>query len=230
VTVLEADAAPVVRGVGPVVGRALARLHHDADVDLRVATAVDGVEGRDGRVAGVRLGDGTQVPADVVVVGVGVRPATAWLEGAGLRVEDGVVVDDRCRAVGGGGHVWAVGDVARWPSGRFGHHLRTEHWTGAVEHASTLAANLLDEDVPHDPVPYVWSDQFGHRVQVLGHVRGDDEVVTLSGALDADQWVVGFVRDGRVVGVVGLDDPGGVMGRRALVERTAPRDDLSPAG
>ncbi len=230
VTVLEADTAPVVRGVGPVVGGALARLHRDAGVDLRLRTGVAGIEGRDGQVTGVRTADGELVEADAVVVGIGVAPTTDWLEGSGLRLEDGVVTDDRCRAEGGGGHVWAVGDVARWPSARYGQLLRVEHWTGAMDHAMTVAANLLGGDQVHDPVPYVWSDQFGHKVQALGHVRADDEVVPLDGDLDGQDWVVGYLRDGRLAGVVGIDQPRAVMGRRRAVQDGASLEDLQPDG
>lgn len=226
VTVLEADTAPVVRGVGPVVGGALARLHRSAGVDLRLGAGVDAVLGGDGRVTGVRLADGSTVEADVVVVGIGVVPATTWLEGSGLRLEHGVVTDDRCRAEGGGGHVWAVGDVARWPSARYGRLLRVEHWTGAMDHAMTVTANLLGGDAVHDPVPYVWSDQFGHKVQALGHVTADDEVATVAGDLDGDDWVVAYLREGRLAGVVGIDQPRTVMGMRALVDRGASLDEV----
>lgn len=221
VTVLEADVAPVVRGVGPVVGGALARLHEQAGVDLRCATGVTGIVANGGRVAGVALEDGSRVDADAVVVGIGVIPTTDWLAGSGLVLEDGVVTDDRCRAVGGGGHVWAVGDVARWPSARYGQHLRVEHWTGAMDHATTLTTNLLGGDAVHDPVPYVWSDQFGHKLQALGHVRADDDVVVVDGDLDGDAWVVAYLRERRLAGLVGMDRTRTVMRGRRLVAQAA---------
>ena len=229
VTVLEADAAPVVRGVGAVVGGALARLHHEAGVDLRLRTGVAAIEHAHGRVTGVRTVDGDVVEAGVVVVGVGAAPVTGWLEDAGLRLEDGVVTDDRCRAVGADGHVWAVGDVARWPSARYGRLLRVEHWTGAMDHAMTVAANLLGGDQVHDPVPYVWSDQFGHKVQALGHVGPDDEVVPLAGDLDGDDWVVGYLRDGHLAGVVGIDQPRTVMRHRRAIQDGATLAELRDA-
>lgn len=221
VTVLEADVAPVVRGVGPVVGAALARLHRDAGVDLRVSSGVAGICTERGRVTGVALADGSYVEADVVVVGVGVVPVTDWLDGAGLTVDNGVVTDDRCRAIGGGGHVWAVGDVARWPSTRYDRLLRVEHWTNATDHAMTVGTNLLGGDQAHDPVPYVWSDQFGHKIQVLGHVTTDDRVEVVDGTLDADGWVVAWFRDGRLSGIVALDRPRVVVRARSLVQQGA---------
>jgi 3-phenylpropionate/trans-cinnamate dioxygenase ferredoxin reductase component len=224
VTVLEADVAPVVRGVGPVVGNALARLHAEAGVDLRLDTKVAGISGDGSRVTGVKLADGTEVPADVVVVGIGAVPNTDWLDGSGLTIDNGVVTDDRCRAEGGGGHVWAVGDVARWPSARYGRLVRVEHWTNAMDHAVTVTSNLLGGDEVYDPVPYVWSDQFGHKLQTLGLISGDDDVEVVAGDLDADTWVAAYLRDGRLTGIVGLDQPRTVMRARPLVEQGADLD------
>ena len=226
VTVLEADTAPVVRGLGPVIGGALARLHHDAGVDLRLGTGVAEIVGESGRVRGVRLADDSRVEADVVLVGIGAAPVTDWLTGSGLTIDDGVVTDDRCRALGGGGHVWAIGDVARWPSARYGRLLRVEHWTGAVDHASTVAANLQGTDTVHDPVPYVWSDQFGQKVQVLGHVAADAEVEVVGGDLGTDDWLVACWRDGRLAGVVGMNRPRDVMRHRAAIQQAVTRDAL----
>ena len=116
VTVLEALPSPMVRGLGPVLGDALGALHRDHGVDLRVNAGVAGFEADgSGRVARVRLADGGAVDADVVVVGVGVVPATEWLEGSGLTVDNGVVCDETCLAAPG---IVAAGDVARWPNPR----------------------------------------------------------------------------------------------------------------
>lgn len=221
VTVLEADVAPVVRGVGPVVGRALARLHVDAGVDLRLDTKVAAITGDGARITAVQLSDGTEVPADVVVVGIGAVPNTDWLDRSGLTIDNGVVTDDRCRADGGGGHVWAVGDVARWPSTRYGRLVRVEHWTNAMDHAVTVTANLLGADEVYDPVPYVWSDQFGHKLQSLGLVSGDDDIEVVAGDLDGDTWVAAYLRAGRLTGIIGLDQPRTVMRARPLVEQGA---------
>jgi 3-phenylpropionate/trans-cinnamate dioxygenase ferredoxin reductase component len=221
VTVVEADTAPVVRGVGPVIGGALAALHRQAGVDLRLGVGVAALVGEAGRVTGVELADGAAVPADAVLVAIGVVPATGWLENSGLTLGNGVVVDDHLRAEGGGGHVWAVGDVANFPSARFGERLRIEHWTNATEQATVVATNLLGGDAVHDPVPYVWSDQFGVKIQVLGRVAGGDDVAVVSGALDADQYVAAFFRDGRLRGVVGQNAPRAVMSFRPLLEAGA---------
>src|SRR4029077_19138881 len=111
VTVLEALPQPMVRGLGPELGSVIADMHRDHGVDLRTGVQVDAIEG-DERIERVRLGDGSAIAADVVVVGVGVVPQTAWLDGSGLTIENGVVCDETCAAAPG---VVAAGDVARWP-------------------------------------------------------------------------------------------------------------------
>jgi 3-phenylpropionate/trans-cinnamate dioxygenase ferredoxin reductase subunit len=217
VTVLEALPVPMVRGVGPVIGEVMGELHRDHGVDLRCGVTVAGIEG-DGRVERVRLGDGTAIEADVVVVGVGVAPETAWLEGSGLRLDNGVVCDETCLAAPG---VVAAGDVARWPNPRFGGELmRVEHWTNATEQGVAAAQRLLAGEsggVPYAPVPFVWSDQYDVKIQVVGHVRGDDEVAVAHGTLDERRFVALFGRAGRLTGALGFGRPRQLMQYRRMV-------------
>ena len=217
VTVLEALPVPMVRGVGPIIGEVMGELHRDHGVDLRCGVTVAGIEG-DGRVERVRLGDGTAIEADVVVVGVGVAPETAWLEGSGLRLDNGVVCDETCLAAPG---VVAAGDVARWPNPRFGGELmRVEHWTNATEQGVAAAQRLLAGEsggVPYAPVPFVWSDQYDVKIQVVGHVRGDDEVAVAHGTLDERRFVALFGRTGRLTGALGFGRPRQLMQYRRMV-------------
>jgi 3-phenylpropionate/trans-cinnamate dioxygenase ferredoxin reductase subunit len=217
VTVLEALPVPMVRGVGPIIGDVMGELHRDHGVDLRCGVTVAGIEG-DGRVERVRLGDGTAIEADVVVVGVGVAPETAWLEGSGLRLDNGVVCDETCLAAPG---VVAAGDVARWPNPRFGGELmRVEHWTNATEQGVAAAQRLLAGEsggVPYAPVPFVWSDQYDVKIQVVGHVRGDDEVAVAHGTLDERRFVALFGRAGRLTGALGFGRPRQLMQYRRMV-------------
>ena len=217
VTVLEALPVPMVRGVGPIIGEVMGELHRDHGVDLRCGVTVAGIEG-DGRVERVRLGDGTAIEADVVVVGVGVAPETAWLEGSGLRLDNGVVCDETCLAAPG---VVAAGDVARWPNPRFGGELmRVEHWTNATEQGVAAAQRLLAGEsggVPYAPVPFVWSDQYDVKIQVVGHVRGDDEVAVAHGTLDERRFVALFGRAGRLTGALGFGRPRQLMQYRRMV-------------
>ena len=140
VTVLEALPAPLVRGLGPVLGMVCGELHRDHGVDLRLGVGVAGIEG-DAHVERVRLDDGTAVDADLVVVGVGVAPVTGWLEGSGLELDNGIVCDETLLAAPG---IVAAGDVARWPNPLFdGELMRLEHWTNAAEQGVAAARRLL---------------------------------------------------------------------------------------
>ena len=226
VTVLEALPAPMVLGLGPVLGEVLAGLHRDHGVDLRTGVGVAGVDGVD-RVERVRLADGSAVDADVVVVGVGVAPAAAWLEGSGLTIDNGVVCDESLVAAPG---IVAAGDVCRWPNALFGGELmRLEHWTNATEQGIAAGARLLVDDdsepMPFAPVPFVWSDQYDVKIQVAGHVRGDDRVEVVDGSLDERRFVAAIGRGDRLVGAVGFSRPRVLMQYRRLVAEGTSWDD-----
>ncbi|HKA93022.1 MAG TPA: FAD-dependent oxidoreductase [Acidimicrobiia bacterium] len=226
VTVLEMLATPLERAVGPVVGDACGRLHHRHGVDLRCGVTVAGFEGTE-RVEKVRLTDGSTIEADVVVVGVGVVPETRWLESSGLELDNGVVCDETCLAAPG---VVAAGDVARWPNPLFdGERMRVEHWTNATEQGVAAARRLLVDDAaaaePFAPVPFVWSDQYDVKIQVVGSIRGDDEVAVVDGSLDEHRFVALFGRGGRLVGALGFSRPRLVMQYRRLIADRASWDD-----
>ncbi|HMG26814.1 MAG TPA: FAD-dependent oxidoreductase [Acidimicrobiia bacterium] len=226
VTVLEMLATPLERAVGPVVGDACGRLHRDHGVDLRCSVKVAGFEGVD-RVERVRLADGSTVNADLVVVGVGAVPETRWLNDSGLDLDDGVMCDETCLAAPG---IVAAGDVARWPNPLFdGERMRVEHWTNATEQGVAAARRLLVEDAasaePFAPVPFVWSDQYDVKIQVVGSIRGDDEVTVADGSLHEHRFVALFGRGGRLVGALGFSRPRLVMRYRKLIAERASWDD-----
>jgi 3-phenylpropionate/trans-cinnamate dioxygenase ferredoxin reductase subunit len=228
VTVLEALPAPMVRGVGPMLGGALAALHRDHGVDLRLGVGVAGFEGHT-RVEGVVLGDGRRVRADVVLVGIGVRPATDWLEGSGLALEDGVLCDATCLAAPG---IVAAGDLARWPNALFdGESMRLEHWTNAAEQGAFAAKRLLagEDGEPFAPVPFVWSDQYDVKIQVAGSVRGDDRIEVVEGSLEDQRFVAAAGRDGRLVGAVAFSRPRQLMRYRRLIAEQSRFDDTLAA-
>jgi NADPH-dependent 2,4-dienoyl-CoA reductase/sulfur reductase-like enzyme len=222
VTVVEALPAPLVRGLGPVLGMVCGELHRDHGVDLRLGTGVAGIEGTT-KVERVRLDDGTTVEADVVVVGVGVVPVTDWLEGSGLQLENGVVCDETLLAAPG---VVAAGDVARWPNPRFdGELMRLEHWTNATEQGVAAARRLLVPDgeaaPAYAPIPFVWSDQYDRRIQTIGHFRGDDDMRVVHGSLEERRFVALFGRDDRLVGALGFSMPPQLMQYRKLIDDRA---------
>ncbi|MET0895457.1 MAG: FAD-dependent oxidoreductase [Acidimicrobiia bacterium] len=236
VTVLEALAAPLVRGLGLELGMVCGELHRDHGVDLRLGVGVAGFEGAD-RVERVRLDDGTAIDADVVVVGVGVVPVTDWLEGSGLTVENGVVCDSTLLAAPG---IVAAGDVARWPNPMFdGELTRLEHWTNASEQGVAAAGRLLhgDGDAPPEfaPVPFVWSDQYDRKIQSAGQFRGDDRMAIVHGSTEERRFVAVFGRvdhtgTERLVGTLGFSMPPKVMQyRRMITERASFADALEHA-
>ncbi|MEV0383202.1 FAD-dependent oxidoreductase [Nonomuraea sp. NPDC050643] len=186
--------------VGDVIGARLARTHTERGVRLRLGVAVEGLAGADGRVTGVRLATGELLPADAVVVAIGSRPGTGWLEGSGLTVGDGVECDTRCRAAEG---VYAVGDVARWEHEGLGRRLRLENRTNATEQAQVVAANLLGADRPYTPVPYFWTDQYDVKIQAHGLPSPAAEVGITDGDPADGRFTAVYREDGQVTGVLG---------------------------
>ncbi|MFF2510393.1 NAD(P)/FAD-dependent oxidoreductase [Streptomyces sp. NPDC058086] len=196
--------APLALQVGPLVSGLLAELHGERGVRLRLGTGVMGLAGEHGRVAGVLLGTGEVLPADTVVVAIGATPATEWLADSGLRLDNGVVCDSRCRAAEG---VYAVGDVARWHHERLGRLVRLENRTNATEQAAAVAGVILGEDRPYQPVPYFWTDQFDAKLQVHGLLPPDAEVDVVEGDVTARRFVARYRSDGVVTGVLGWNMP-----------------------
>ena len=232
VTVVEALPVPLERALGAEMGSVCARLHDHHGVDLRLGTGVEGFEtdaAPDGarRVRGVALSDGTTVPADLVVVGIGVDVNTGWLEGSGLTLDDGVLTDATLLAAPG---VVAAGDIARYPSARFDQLLRVEHWEHAVSGGEAAARRLLAEQrgstpAVFDPVPWFWSDQYDRKIQLAGRPGPGDEVVVVHGSTEEFRFVALYRRDDRLVGVLGMNRPRHVMQLRALLEEHATWDD-----
>ncbi len=207
VTLVEAFPVPLLHALGREMGEVCASLHAEHGVDLRCGVAVDGLEG-EGRVRGVRLSDGSSIEADLVVVGVGVAPATGWLESSGLRLDDGVVCDATCATAAPG--VVAAGDVARWHHPLFGESMRVEHWTNAVEQGVAAAQTLLagpGAAKPFASVPFFWSDQYGIKIQSAGHLRPDDEVRVVSGSVPERKFTALYGRAGRLTGVLTFNRP-----------------------
>lgn len=224
VTVLEGAEAPLMRGLGVEMGRLVAQIHPENGVDLRCEVKVARfVEGESRRVAGVELEGGEIVPADVVVVGVGVSPATEWLNDSGLTIRDGVVCDATLSA--GVPGIYAAGDVARWPNELLEQEVRVEHWTNASEQGAAAARNLLAVARGATPkayaeVPFFWSDQFGVRIQFLGRAQGDEEIEIVAGSPDEKSFVALYHRDGRLRAALGVSRPKQLMPfRKLLAER-----------
>ncbi|WP_040492647.1 NAD(P)/FAD-dependent oxidoreductase [Ilumatobacter nonamiensis] len=229
VTVLEGAPAPLIRGLGAEMGTAIGAMHVARGVDVRCDVDVERLD-----EAGVLLSDGELVESDVVVVGIGVVPNTAWLDGSGLEIRDGVVCDETLNARRADGElrpgVYAAGDVLRWPNALFGEEMRVEHWTNAAEQGAAAAKNLLavsrgEEPVPYAPVPFFWSDQFDVRVQFLGRASADDEVVVATGAVEDDKFLALYRNGDRLHGALGVNAPRWVMKMRGTLAAGASWDE-----
>ena len=228
VTVLEGAPAPLVRGLGAEMGAAVAAVHADHGVEIRCGVGVSGID-----VDAVVLADGSSLAADVLVVGIGVSPNVAWLDGAGLTIDDGVV----CGADLGAGPeaVFAAGDVARWHNPLFDEVMRIEHWTNAAEQGAHAAANLIAvrenrPTVPYAPVPFFWSEQYDRRIQFLGRPAGDDEIQVVAGSIEERRFAALYGSGGRLRGVLGVNMPRLVMPFRAHLERRVSWDDALAIG
>ncbi|SES18156.1 NAD(P)/FAD-dependent oxidoreductase [Lentzea albida] len=217
VTLVDPLPLPLVRPFGDEVGTAIAGLHEEEGVRLRLGTGVTALHG-EGAVTGVGLSDGTVLPADVVLVAIGARPATGWLDGSGLPVDDGVVCDATCRAADG---VYAAGDVARWFNPHFGGLMRVEHRMNATEQGMAAARNLLGAQVPFAPAPYFWTDQFDARIQAYGVFPAEAEMVVAHGGVAERKFVAHYLADGRVVGVLGWNMARQLRADRQLVRSAA---------
>jgi 3-phenylpropionate/trans-cinnamate dioxygenase ferredoxin reductase subunit len=196
VTIIEGMPTLMSRVVGEEIGELCADMHKDHGVEVRCRTTVARLLGA-AAVRGVELADGTVVESEMVVIGVGARPNTAWLEDCGLVLENGVVCDAACRTSVPG--IVAAGDVARWNHPALG-MVRVEHWDNAVQQGRAAAATLLMNGEPYAPVPYVWSDQYDRKIQVVGMPAGGDEMVVVDGSLADRRFVVLYGRGGRLTG------------------------------
>ena len=216
VTVAEAGPAPLAAAVGAPVGAQTARWYAAAGVQLRTGVAVESVQ-----PGGLALAGGDWVAADEIVTAVGVRPATGWLDGSGVWLENGVAVDAGLRASLPG--VYAVGDCAAFSSRRFGRRLRFEHWDVALHAPEVVAANLLGGDEAYDPVPYFWSEQFGRMVQYAGY-HGDAERLVWRGDPAEPKWAACWLAVGRLVAILTVDRPRDLLQGRRLIASADPVD------
>lgn len=223
-TIVEALPTPLARAIGSEMGTALASLHAAHGTDLRCGVAVEALEGTD-RVTGVRLADGTVLPADLVVVGIGAVPETGWLEGTGLELDDGVLADETLATALP--DVFVAGDVARWRNPLFDRHMRVEHWTNAAEQGARAARNALADPAdrtPYETVPYFWSDWYDSRIQFVG-IPSADEVRLVSGSVDEQRFVALYRTGDRLTGALTLNRRADVMKYRVQIAKRATWDE-----
>ena len=227
VTLLEAYHTPLARVLGDEMGQMCADLHVANGMDLRCGVTVDLLESDPGGTdpVVVCLADGARLPADVVVVGIGVVPSVGWLEGSGLQLDNGVACDEALFAAD---RVVAAGDVANWIRPSTGRRARVEHWTNAAEGGAASARNLLagtSGAVAYDPVPFFWSDQYAAKIQMIGLPDAGDEVVVVIGSGSEGKMVALYRSGDRLSGVLAISQPAKLMGYRPLLAAGASFDE-----
>lgn len=221
--VLEVAHAPLEGVVGPIAASWLRSLPEDFGVTVRTDVKVHDVEWRS-EILTVSLDSGEDIEAAGVVVCVGSQLDLTWLEGSGLELDGGVVVDEHLQA---SANVAALGDVARftWPGPLGPELLRVEHWEVAVFHAAQLARYWTQGVGPErSMVPYFWSDQYGKKIQMLGHPRPDDEVTVVHGDVGSKQWLALYARDEIVTGLLALSSPRSLMLAKVILNEVTSRD------
>ena len=226
VTVVEAMPTPLSGPLGSEMGAVCGALHADHGVRLLTGVGVAGLVGQD-RVQAVDLLDGTRLPADIVVVGIGAQPNVEWLVDSGLDTAGGVATDASCATTAPG--VVAVGDCARSYDVHARRPVRIEHWTHALQQPATAAATLLGASQPYTHLPYFWSEQYGLQIQLVGSRAEGDDVTVVHGSVEERSFVATYEREGRLVAVLGVGATGPFSRWRRTL-RTAAAADLAPAG
>lgn len=224
VTVIESLELPLVRVLGPEIATAFAALHRAHGVDLRLGATIESFTRADEGRTVVQLDDGSQVTADLVVVGIGVAPNDELAGDAGLAVDNGILVDAQLRT--SDPQVFAVGDVANQHHPALGRRIRVEHWDTAIQQSKVAARNMLGAEEDYARLPYFFSDQYDLGMEYVGSVGPDgyDDVV-LRGDLTS-QFAAFWVRGGRIEAGMHVNDWDAIDPIRGLVGATVDLDQL----
>ncbi len=224
VTVVEMQDRVLARVAGEQLSRFYEVEHRNHGVTIELGAAVSCIEERDGRVSGVRLGDGRILPADIVIVGVGIIPSTQPLRAAGAAGENGVDVDTFCRT--SLPSVYAIGDCAahinRFADGR---RIRLESVQNAVDQADTAVASIIGEPTPYLAVPWFWSYQYDLRLQTVGLAQGHDQVV-IRGTVESRSFSLIYLRASRIIALDCINMVRDFVQGKALVDRGVSIDPL----
>ena len=200
VAVIAPDSIPFEKTLGPEIGKLFQSVHEKNGVKFRLASGVTGFEG-DGRVEKVILGSGESIDADVVIIGIGVRPATDFLNGFDMHKDGGVVSDANLRI---GDDIFAAGDIVHFPDARTGESTRIEHWRTALQLGRCAANNMVGKATPFDGVPFFWTTQFDVTLNYVGHAVGWDRTV-VQGNIDSKDFLIFYIKDDRVHAVAGMN-------------------------
>ncbi len=220
VTVIEAMDRVMSRVVSPAVSAFYERLHRDRGVNLLLGTGVESFAGTN-QVESVRLADGSDVPTDTVIIGVGVSPNVALAEQLGIDIDDGIVVNSRCQT--SLPDVFAIGDCTNHPNPIYGRNLRLESVQNALEQAKTAAANLCGVAAEYGQVPWFWSDQYDVKLQIAGLSFGHDQTI-VRGDPDTGSFACLYLRDGALIALDAVNSPRDFMQAKPLIAEQANLD------
>jgi len=220
VTVIDGNVAPLARVLGEQVGGVLEGIHRDKGVQMHFQDRVASFEGTH-RVERVVTAGGLKLDCDFVVTGLGVEPITDFLEGSGIDLDDGVLVDEWCKTSVEG--VFAAGDVANHNNPLFGRRVRVEHWQNAIKHGRAAALSMLGKGSPYREVYWFWSDQYEVNLQYAGYHTEWDELV-VRGSLEDRSFLAFYVKDGRILATVGIGRGDDVQRCMSLIEAGAQVD------
>ena len=202
VTVVGLEEVPFAPSMGEVVGRMLQKEHEANGVQFRLGNSVEKFTGENGRVTGAQLKSGETLPADLVIVGVGVRPATDFLKDSGLQMQEkegSVLVDEYLQT--SNPDIYAAGDIARYSAN--GRAQRIEHWRLAEQHGVIAAHNILgQQDSLNAHVPFFWTNQWDAKVAYVGHASGDDTIV-IRGQPEEQSFIAFYLKDGQLAAAAG---------------------------
>ncbi|RZS64079.1 3-phenylpropionate/trans-cinnamate dioxygenase ferredoxin reductase subunit [Agromyces ramosus] len=231
VTVLVRGEVPLAAAIGPELGGLFQRMHEEHGVTVRTGTGISALSGEQGRVAGVVLGTGEEVPADLVLFGIGATPNVELAASAGLTVDDGIVTD---AAFGtSADDIYAAGDVAKSFNPRLGHWLRVDHWANALNGGALAGRAIAGETVVYDDIPYFFTDQYdlGMEYSGYGELAAGAELV-VRGDLAARECVAFWLADGRVVAGMNINvwDVNETVQRLIRSERIVSREELADPG
>lgn len=216
VTVIEASARVLSRVAPPEISAFFERLHRDQDVAIRTNTGVATIEGAE-RATAVTLTDGTRLPADMIVVGIGLAPNTELAEASGLQVADGIVVD--LHACTSDPDIVAAGDCTRHENGFLGRSTRLESVANAVEQARIAAATICGRPLPYDAVPWFWSDQYDIKLQTVG-LSADHNHRVVRGDMSKESFCVFYQRDDVLIAVDAINRPQEfILAKRLVAQR-----------
>ena len=213
VTVIEMADRVMSRVVSPETSDFYQIEHTSQGVRFRLSTGVSSLNGKK-RVKSVSTSEGEDIPADLVVIGVGIQPNTELATNAGLDVDNGIVVDDHCRT--GDPNIFAVGDCTSHPNAIYDRQLRLESVHNAVEQAKTAAANICGQDVAYAQVPWFWSDQYDLKLQIAGLSEGYDDVVIRGNPAERSFSCL-YLRDGRLIAVDAINAPRDFVQSKQLI-------------